>query len=99
NSRARYTRAMEKMAPSLEFLPDQMVIEAEWRAKHALGQKLEEDRAAQGAKRHLFAAGAFCSRVGQAAEKRVACPRNEFRCPRLRAHLKETSQCYRERYD
>src|SRR6266540_4634225 len=28
NSRARYTRAMEKIAPSLEFLPDQMVIEA-----------------------------------------------------------------------
>ncbi len=47
NSRARYTRAMEKMAPSLEFLPDQMVIEAEWRANHALAQKLEEDRAQQ----------------------------------------------------
>ena len=47
NSRARYTRAMEKMAPSLEFLPDAMVIEAEWRANHALAQKLEEDRAQQ----------------------------------------------------
>src|SRR5436190_9930294 len=47
NSRARYTRAMEKIAPSLEFLPDQMVIEAEWRANHALAQKLEEDRAQQ----------------------------------------------------
>ncbi len=47
NSRARYTRAMEKMAPSLEFLPDPMVIEAEWRANHALVQKLEEDRAQQ----------------------------------------------------
>jgi glycosyltransferase involved in cell wall biosynthesis len=47
NSRARYTRAMEKMAPSLEFLPDPMVIEAEWRANHALAQKLEEDRAQQ----------------------------------------------------
>ena len=45
NSRSRYTRAMEKMAPSLEFLPDAMVIEAEWRANHALAQKLEEDRA------------------------------------------------------
>jgi glycosyltransferase involved in cell wall biosynthesis len=45
NSRARYTRAMEKMAPSLEFLPDPMVLEAEWRANHALAQKLEEDRA------------------------------------------------------
>jgi glycosyltransferase involved in cell wall biosynthesis len=47
NSRARYTRAMEKMAPSLEFLPDSMVLEAEWRANHALAQKLEEDRAQQ----------------------------------------------------
>ena len=48
NSRARYTRAMEKMAPSLEFLPDAMVIEAEWRANLVLAQKLEEDRAQQG---------------------------------------------------
>src|SRR5213075_811536 len=47
NSRVQYTRAMEKMAPSLEFLPDSMVIEAEWRANHALAQKLEEDRAQQ----------------------------------------------------
>jgi hypothetical protein len=47
NSRAQYTRAMEKIAPSLEFLPDQMVIEAEWRANYALAQKLEEDRAQQ----------------------------------------------------
>ena len=45
NSRTRYTRAMEKMAPSLEFLPDPMVIEAEWRANQAVAQKLEEDRA------------------------------------------------------
>jgi glycosyltransferase involved in cell wall biosynthesis len=50
NSHARYTRAMEKMAPSLEFLPDQMVIEAEWRANYALVQKLEEDRAQQSAR-------------------------------------------------
>ena len=47
NSRARYTRAMEKIAPSLEFLPDPMVLEAEWRANQALAQKLEEDRAQQ----------------------------------------------------
>jgi glycosyltransferase involved in cell wall biosynthesis len=50
NSGARYTRAMEKIAPSLEFLPDQMVIEAEWLANHALAQKLEEDRAQEGAR-------------------------------------------------
>ncbi len=47
NSRTRYTRAMEKMAPSLEFLPDPMVIEAEWRANQAVAQKLEEARAQQ----------------------------------------------------
>jgi glycosyltransferase involved in cell wall biosynthesis len=50
NSRARYTRAMERIASSLEFLPDQMVIEAEWRANQALAQKLEEDRAQQNAR-------------------------------------------------
>src|SRR5262245_7871581 len=47
NSRARYTRSMEKIAPCLEFLPDPLVIEAEWRANQALAQKLEEDRAQQ----------------------------------------------------
>src|SRR4029450_5971802 len=44
-----------------------------------------------GSKCHLFAAGAFCSRVDQAAEKRVACPPDEVQRPRLLAHLKETS--------
>ena len=69
NSRARYTRTMEKMAPSLEFLPDAMVIEAEWRANHAPRKnwkKIARSRAS-GPKCHLFAAGAFCSRVDQAA--------------------------------
>jgi hypothetical protein len=50
NSRARYTQAMEAMAVSLEFLPDPIVIEAEWRTNHALAQKLEEDRAQQSAR-------------------------------------------------
>jgi glycosyltransferase involved in cell wall biosynthesis len=50
NSRARYTRAMEKIAPSLEFLPDPIVIEAEWRGNQALAQQLEEDRAQQSAR-------------------------------------------------
>ena len=50
NSRMRCTRAMEKMAPSLEFLPDPMVIEAEWRENQTLAQKLEEDRAQQSAR-------------------------------------------------
>ncbi len=42
---ARLTRKMEQIAPQLEFLPDAMVIEAEWRANLALAQKLEEGRA------------------------------------------------------
>jgi glycosyltransferase involved in cell wall biosynthesis len=44
---ARLNRSMERMAPGLEFLPDAMVIEAEWRANPALAQKLEEERAQQ----------------------------------------------------
>jgi glycosyltransferase involved in cell wall biosynthesis len=50
NSQTRCTRAMEKTATSLEFLPDPMVIEAEWRANQALAQKMEEDRAQQSAR-------------------------------------------------
>jgi glycosyltransferase involved in cell wall biosynthesis len=47
NSEARLNQAMEQTAPALEFLPDPMVIEAEWRANRALAQKLEEGRAQQ----------------------------------------------------
>jgi len=45
NSSARLTAAVERVAPSLEFLPDAMVLEAEWRTNPALAQQLEEDRA------------------------------------------------------
>jgi len=45
DSAARLTRVMERMAPRLEFLPDAMVMEAEWRTNPALTQKLEEQRA------------------------------------------------------
>jgi glycosyltransferase involved in cell wall biosynthesis len=45
NSAARLTRAMEQLALSLEFLPDAIVMEAEWRANPTLAQKLEEERA------------------------------------------------------
>ena len=45
NSSVRITGAMERVAPSLEFLPDAMALEAEWRANPALAQQLEEDRA------------------------------------------------------
>ncbi len=47
NSKARLNRAMEQIAPSLEFLPDAVAIEAEWRTNRALAQKLEEERAQQ----------------------------------------------------
>ena len=45
NSGARLNRQMQQLAPSLEFLPDAMVLEAEWRANAGLTQQLEEDRA------------------------------------------------------
>jgi hypothetical protein len=45
NSSAGLNRTIEQVAPSLEFLPDAMVLEAEWRANPALAQQLEEDRA------------------------------------------------------
>ena len=47
NSSARLNGAVEQVAPSLEFLPDAMVLEAEWRTNPALAQQLEEDRAQQ----------------------------------------------------
>ena len=47
NSSAKLNGAMERVALSLEFLPDAMVLEAEWRSNPALAQKLEEDRAHQ----------------------------------------------------
>ena len=47
DSTARLNRAMEQIALSLEFLPDAMVLEAEWRANPVLAQELEEERAQQ----------------------------------------------------
>ena len=47
DSGGKLNGAMERVAPSLEFLPDAMVLEAEWRTNPALAQKLEEDRALQ----------------------------------------------------
>ena len=47
DSTVRLTRSVERMAAQLEFLPDAMVMEAEWRANPALAQKLEEERAQQ----------------------------------------------------
>jgi len=47
NSGVRLNRQMQQIAPSLRFLPDAMVLEAEWRANPGLAQQLEEDRAQQ----------------------------------------------------
>ncbi len=47
NSSARLNRDMQQIAPSLQFLPDAIVLEAEWRANPGLAQKLEEERAQQ----------------------------------------------------
>ena len=47
DSNVRLNRVSEKIAPSLEFLPDPMVLEAEWRANPVLAQTLEEERAQQ----------------------------------------------------
>jgi glycosyltransferase involved in cell wall biosynthesis len=47
DSSVRLNRASEKIAPTLEFLPDPMVLEAEWRANPVLTQALEEERAQQ----------------------------------------------------
>src|SRR5262249_21850620 len=46
----RLTSAKKRGATHLEFLPDAVVIEAEWQANPALAQKLEETRAGQSAR-------------------------------------------------
>src|SRR6266511_332935 len=63
NSSARLNGAVERVAPSLEFLPDAMVLEAEWRTNPALAQQLEEDRAQQSSR----APGAIFLRQGRFA--------------------------------
>jgi len=47
DSAVRLNRAMEQTTSWLEFLPDAMAIEAEWRGNPVLAQKLEEERAQQ----------------------------------------------------
>ena len=47
NSSTRLGGPMERVASTLEFLPDAMVLEAEWRTNSAMAQQLEEDRAQQ----------------------------------------------------
>jgi glycosyltransferase involved in cell wall biosynthesis len=45
NSERDLTPEQETVAPTLEFLPDAMVIEATWKAQQALAQRLENGRA------------------------------------------------------
>ena len=94
---------MEQLAPSLEFLPDAIVLEAEWRANPALAQKLEEERAQQ---TNRAPGGIFlrqarfascCEDVSRA--ERVARSRYEFTGAGLRDHIKETHRCYSKRHN
>jgi glycosyltransferase involved in cell wall biosynthesis len=45
NSERDLTPEQETIAPTLEFLPDAMVIEATWKSQQTLAQRLEDDRA------------------------------------------------------
>ena len=45
SSGAQLNRQMQQIVASLEFLPDAMVLEAEWRANLGVAQQLEEERA------------------------------------------------------
>ena len=47
---ARLNQKGEKILSQMEFLPDPMAVEAEWRANPELAQKLEEDRAQHSAR-------------------------------------------------
>src|SRR5947208_12263373 len=63
------------------------------RACPKIGRRASTGRATRPGK-NFFATSAFCSRVEQAAEKRVACPCHEFSCAALCAYFKENSQYY-----
>jgi glycosyltransferase involved in cell wall biosynthesis len=43
----RFTSLMEQLATRMEFLPDAMAIEAEWRSDPAIAHRLENDRASK----------------------------------------------------
>src|SRR6266702_2766910 len=102
NSSARLTGAVDRVAPSLEFLPDAMVLEAEWRTTPALAQQLEEDRAQQSSR----APGAIFLRQGRFAlvlrkllrAKNVSHVHATSSRALVCAHVKKTPQCYGERH-
>ena len=104
NSSARLNGAVERVASSFEFLPDAMVLEAEWRTNPALAQQLEEDRARQSSR----APGAIFLRQGRFAlgtakinprKQRITHSRYEFSCAGLRDDVKKTPRCDSERHD
>jgi glycosyltransferase involved in cell wall biosynthesis len=68
NSSIRLSRTMGQLAPSLEFLPDAIVIEAEWRANRGEAQSLEEERAQQ---RNRVPSGIFLRQARFALALRV----------------------------
>ena len=43
----RFNGLMEQLAPRLQFLPDAMAVEADWRNEPELAHRLENDRAAK----------------------------------------------------
>ena len=47
NSTAHMSRSIEQLALELEFLPDAMVVEAEWQMNGSLAENLQEERAQQ----------------------------------------------------
>ena len=104
NSSARLNTAIERVAPSLEFLPDAMVLEAEWRTNPALAQQLEEDRAQHSSR----APSAIFLRQARFAlvlrkliqeKKRIAHSRYKFSCAGLRDDVKEAPRCDSKRHD
>ena len=44
-SAPRFTAVMEQLAPRLQFLPDAMALEAEWRSNPEMAYRIENDRA------------------------------------------------------
>ena len=104
NSSARLDGAMERVASAFEFLPDAMVLEAEWRTNSALAQQLEEDRAQQSsraARRNFSPSGSVCARAAKinTTEKRITHSCYEFSGAGLRDHVKKAPGCDTKRHD
>ena len=101
---AHLLEAHDAVAPTLEFLPDAMAIEAEWLSNRPLAQKLEDDHAA-GEQRvpagHFPARSAVRSEFAEAArgEKCFAYSRDQFARSSLRGHLARPCRSYNQRHN